>query len=453
MRGSGFNRVGSVATFAAVVGLTGLVDSSAAAAVGESIAFQLVTSTGSPASGADVVVGVPGAGTKLLRLRANSSGTVVVGTEALIGLALPVDKTQGRFNVIVRSYYSDAPVEGPGTYEIDLAHIGFVFDIATRRATTTPNPDGARYTMRSDSQRFVVEDVDCKSVLQEDYSSCERTEYFDDDLVFVDVPFVENYGGGEDWASTLSISMSKTVQTEWFIKGDGGKWVKAEGKLTTTVVDEEVVTTPESAPVGDVPLGTSKSGTQTWQYVRVVTKVCGVFGFFCATDEEVRPHEWHGAIKYSDAESPAYPYDQAGPPGPGNFNCTLRYDNDVTYAIGHDTTLMMTMGFSASGGFRDEVLVEAEWTSKNSFGYDFNHTYKIVDDELPYHYLFNWGGLAVDPTDEDTCPEDGIETTYTDASMQDDLQNPWAEPPPTTIGVCPESFPERLRRAMCGGAR
>jgi hypothetical protein len=445
------------ATVVAVPGAPALAGSSGPAAPG--IAFRLVRSNGAPASGATVFTTIPGAGHSGVTLHANVDGLVQLPVAPLTQLAHPAELAQRRVDYIVRAYAFDAAVRGPGVYAADTAYIGFVLDTLTGLVTTHPSPNGATYTMRKRSLALDSAAGSCQDLVPPDgnsYATCEQHTYFDSDLQSIHIPFVHNYGGGSDWASTLTVETSKEIQTEWMLKAGSDRWGKAEGKLTTTQTDRSSVSTPEMPQVGNVHLGKSIDQDEDWQFVRETTEICGFAGFFCNKDETVRPFEWTGGIIPHAVQVPSYPYDQAGEPGAENFNCTRRYEAGLDVSNGDDEELGTTIAFSASGGFRDEVSIEAIWSYKTTETSDLTHTYYVVAHTQPMHFLFVPGGISGDIEKEPTCPEDDIAHTYSDAADHD-LTNVGGivtvpdNPTPITPAFdgCSEGLPAQIRNLTC----
>ncbi|MDQ1710646.1 MAG: hypothetical protein QOE45_96 [Frankiaceae bacterium] len=392
----------------------------------------------------------------MTRIRANANGFVRLPIAELTRIALPSDLAQRHVNYIVRAYASDAPPTEAGTYPVDTAYVGFVLDTVTGLPTTTPTPDGATYTMRQRSLAFADPTRSCAVLRQgasDNYATCEQHTYFDADLQSVKIPFVTNYGGGTDWASTITVETSKEVKTEWMIKAGADEWGKGEGKLTTSETGRSTVSTPESPRVGNTHLGRSIDQDQDWQFVRETSEVCVFVHLFCTNDEIVRPYEWTGGIIPHPVQVPSYPYDQAGEPGFDNFNCTRRYEMPVVITHGHDEELGTTLMFGASGGFRDEISIEAEWSVSTTQTSDLSHAYYIVDDSQPMHFLFVPGGLNVGYVDaEPRCAEDDIAHAFSDADSHD-LTNvglgETPDPNPKAIDVCKPEVPAQIRNLLC----
>jgi hypothetical protein len=413
----------------------------------------MLTRDGRPASSAIVLISVPGQAGAALTATSDRDGVVHIPFDRLLTVATPKVVANDNVNILIRAYQPDEPVNHVGTHLVHAAYIGFAFDTADM-AIRNYGIQGGMFALTKQKMAFTDVSTDCSLDPTAPWVTCDIQNYFDADLRSIEVPISINYGGGKDWASTLAISRSKSVQTDHYIKVNGGAWAKAEGKLSTSESDTVTLSTPETAPIGNVKNGRASTNVaEEWEFVRTVTKICGFGSFFCTTDSEVRPWEWTGSLHISSPTSPVSPYDMAGPPSSENLNCTRMYSTDMSTATGHDTSLTGLMNFSADGGFRDEMGVEVEWSVKIGAADEFNHTYKIVGSTEPRHFLFAYNGLAIFGTDnEPTCPEDGIHMTYTDASTRD-LTNVGLDMPTSDGGSCPPEAPRQVQEALCGVRR
>lgn len=414
-----------------------------------SIDVRLVGSDGAPASDALVYVGVPGPGRGLVRVEPSATGLVSLMVPDLTKIALPEDLAQRHVNYLIHVYSFEQTPTQAGTYAADVSVIGFVLDTLTGTPTTSPSPDGATYTLRPTAIELTATDADCQAAAPDVGVVCDYEQHFDADLQGVALPFMTNYGGGIDWASTYVVETSKTIKTEWVVKVGGDPWAKGEGKLTTSQTDQSSLSTPESARLGNSNLGISQDKFIEWQYVREVAKLCALFGAFCTSEQYVRPWEWTGAIIPGPTQAPSYPYDQAGEPSIDNQNCTRRYEDGLRTGIGNDESLMTTFEFGASGGYRDEFAVQATWNASTDATFDLSHNYYVVDDNYKMHFLFVPWGLAAQ-LEGATCPEDDITQTYTDAANHDLTNVGVGEMPQTPFTVvCPDEVPSQLRRIAC----